>query len=297
MKRLGVIGIKGGWSSEKLADAVAEETGERILIETDKLWFDGENEKVYYDDLDLGLFDGLFIKKIGSEYSPNYLDRLEILRFLSERFGIRMFSKPGNIMKLLNRLSCTITLKTAGVPMPPTVITEDINIAKKAVFNFKKAVLKPLFSTKAKGMIVVDTQNTDSDYSVEDSINSFINAGNKVIYIQKMLDIPEKDYSVAFLGGKYLAAYAREKTNNSWNTTTDSGGRYLVHEPCSEMLAIAQKSQELFNLDFTSVDIAKTRDGVFVFEVSAFGGFKGLKSANDIDAAKLYVSYALKELS
>lgn len=30
--KIGVVGIPGGWSSEKLADAVAARTGSRILI-------------------------------------------------------------------------------------------------------------------------------------------------------------------------------------------------------------------------------------------------------------------------
>jgi ribosomal protein S6--L-glutamate ligase len=49
-------------------------------------------------------------------------------------------------------------------------------------------------------------------------------------------------------------------------------------------------------LDFTCVDIAKTEEGMFVFEVSAFGGFRGLKEAFGIDAAGLYLDHVMKEL-
>jgi len=34
-----------------------------------------------------------------------------------------MFSRPGAVMGLLDRLSCTTTLALGGVPMPPTTVT------------------------------------------------------------------------------------------------------------------------------------------------------------------------------
>ncbi|WP_419799803.1 hypothetical protein [Terasakiella sp.] len=50
-------------------------------------------------------------------------------------------------------------------------------------------------------------------------------------------------------------------------------------------------------MDFTTVDVADTKNGPIIFEVSAFGGFKGAKDGIGIDAAGLYADYALKELS
>ena len=50
-------------------------------------------------------------------------------------------------------------------------------------------------------------------------------------------------------------------------------------------------------MDFTTVDVADTDDGPIIFEVSAFGGFRGAKEGIGIDAAKLYVDYVLTELN
>ena len=46
-------------------------------------------------------------------------------------------------------------------------------------------------------------------------------------------------------------------------------------------------------MDFTTVDVALTADGPVVFEVSAFGGFRGASEGAGIDAAALYAEYAL----
>ncbi len=50
-------------------------------------------------------------------------------------------------------------------------------------------------------------------------------------------------------------------------------------------------------MDFTCVDVVETSNGPMVFEVSAFGGYRGLLDSHGIDAAKLYTSYAVERLN
>lgn len=291
MKKIGVVGIPDGWSSERLADTVEKKTGSRYLFDMDKISADIYNNKVFYEDIELNDFSALIIKKVGLVYSPDLLDRLEILRFLSEKIGVKMFSSPNSIIRLLDRLSCTMTLRIGGIPMPETVITEDINAGVQAVKKFGKAVFKPLFTSKARGMTIIEDNN-----ETKDKIEEYKGNGNPVMYIQKMLEHPGKDLGVSFLGGKYLATYARVGSKDSWNTTINSGGKYQPYEPSQEIIDLAYKAQSLFNLDFTCVDVVETSDGPLIFEVSAFGGFRGLLDANNIDAAELYVDYVMESI-
>jgi tetrahydromethanopterin:alpha-L-glutamate ligase len=291
MKKIGIIGLEGAWSTGQLLDAVKKKTGNAFLVEMDKVYLDSLRKTVFCGDTDLCKFDAFIIKKIGSSYSHDHLNKLEVLRYLEERHNIRMFSAPSKIMDLLNRLSCTITLQANKIPMPPTVITTDRDIACKAVKCFKNVVLKPLYSTKARGMRLIS--ETDD---IKHEVSCFINEGNHTMYIQKKINIGQKDYGVVFLGGKYLGTYARVKNADSWNTTINSGGKYTAHKPSSRIIDLAERAQNLFKLDFTSVDIAETDEGIFIFEVSAFGGFRGLMEASGINAAELYTDYVLGEL-
>ena len=50
-------------------------------------------------------------------------------------------------------------------------------------------------------------------------------------------------------------------------------------------------------MDFTTVDVAETGTGPIVFEVSAFGGFRGAKEGIGIDAAALYCDYVIESLA
>lgn len=290
MKRIAVVGVPGGWSSELLADTVGEKTGFRLLVDPADMVLDLASGRVMCAGYDLTEMDGVMVKKVGPAYSPDLMDRLEILRLVA-RSGVPMFSDPERIMRMIDRLSCTVTLRLGDIPMPETVITESVDHASQAVARFGRAVFKPLYTSKARGMVVIEHGDL-----ARDEIMSFQNNGNPVMYIQRMVEHMGKDLGVAFLGGEYLATYARAGSEKSWNTTTRSGGMYQAYEPSREIIDLAKKAQDLFGLDFTCVDVVETPDGPKVFEVSAFGGFRGLLVANDLAVNHLFVDHVLARI-
>ena len=290
--RIGVIGLPGKWSTETLADAVEAATGMRLVIDMSDVALDLTAPRLLYGEHDLCELDAIIVKKISREYSPNSIDRLELLR-VAEAKGVRVFSPALSMLRLIDRLSCTTTMANAGIPMPPTSITEDIDQAEAAVQQYGSAVFKPLFSTKARGMIVVDAD--DPEVERIEQIQAF-HQRNPMMYIQKKMELPGQDLGLVFLGGEYLGAYARVSEGSSWNTTILHGGRYAAAEPDTGWVEIAQRAQGLFNMDYTTVDMAETEDGPVVFEVSAFGGFRGAKEGLGINIAERYVDYVLNKL-
>ncbi len=292
-RKIGVVGVPGKWSTEILADAVEARTGYRLVIDMNEARLDLSRNRLFYRDHDLSELDGLMVKKISAEYSPNTLDRLELLRS-AENSGVQVFSGAENMIRLINRLSCTITLRNANIPMPDTVITESVDIALATVKRFGSAVFKPLFSTKARGMCIIDADQAEQ--TIRDQIDAF-RRDNAMIYMQRKLDLPGRDLGMVFLGGQYLGAYARVRQGDSWNTTIDSGGKYAGFTPPQSMIDLAQRAQAPFNMDFTTVDVAETASGPIVFEVSAFGGFRGALDGAGIDVASLYTDYVLDKLA
>ena len=290
--KIGVIGIPGKWSTEVLADTIEQKTGFRQIIDMTHVELDLEKKSVVYNGLNLCDLDAIVVKKINEEYSPSTLDRLEILRVV-EASGVRVFSKVLNIIRLIDRLSCTVTLNTADIPMPPTKITETIDQALATIKDYGEAVFKPLYSTKARGMCVIRAE--ESEDMILAKIREF-KQHNPVMYIQKKLELPGKDMGLVFVGGTYHGAYARVAHEGSWNTTIHSGGKYIGIEPSSEVIDIANRAQALFDMDFTTVDVAESEMGPIVFEVSAFGGFRGAKEGLGVDIASEYVKHILKQI-
>jgi ribosomal protein S6--L-glutamate ligase len=290
MLRIGVVGTRNGWSSERLADVLGELTGYRLLVDLQEATLDLAGGTVWFGDLDLRGLDALIVKKAGSRYSPFLLQRLELLNFLHQR-GLPVFSKPLNIMRVLDRLSCTVGLQLAGIPMPATTVTEDVPRGVRAVEAYGEAILKPLFTSKSRGMELVRA----GEPGLEDRIREFGN-NNPVMYIQQKVEIRGRDLGVVFLGGEYLTTYARRNRNGGWSTTTANGGEYEPYTPGRECVEVARRAQAVFGLDFTSVDVVECEAGPLVFEVSAFGGFRGILEAREIDAARLYAQYVIEKL-
>ena len=290
--RIGIVGIPGKWSTETLADAAEKRTGFRLVIDMGRVELDLENRRLTFGEHDLCQLDAIIVKKISAEYSPNTLDRLELLR-VAENAGVRVFSGAENMLRLIDRLSCTVTLRNAGIPMPDTRVTEDVDAAMKAVREFSSAVFKPLFSTKARGMCIIDAEQ--SEKTMKAAIQDF-RRNNPMMYIQRKLDLSGRDLGMVFLGGKYLGTYARVSQDDSWNTTINSGGRYEGYSPPDDIIDLAYRAQAPFDMDFTTVDVAETPDGPIVFEVSAFGGFRGALEGAGIDAAVSYTDYVIAKL-
>ena len=275
-----------------MADAVEAHTGFRLIIDMQAVSLDLASQTLIYAGQDICDLDALIIKKIAGEYSPATLDRLELLR-VAEAKGVRVFSGAEKILRLIDRLSCTVSLRNAGIPMPETVVTEDVETAYKTVGNYGEAVFKPLYSTKARGMCVIKA--ADGEAQVRKEIRKFQNE-NQMMYIQKKKDLKGQDFGMVFLGGEYLGSYARVTGGDSWNTTIHHGGKYMPYEATPELIKLGYRAQVPFKMDFTTVDVAITEEGPVIFEVSAFGGFRGAKEGIGIDAAGRYADYVMERL-
>ncbi|ANT62470.1 glutathione synthase [Salipiger sp. CCB-MM3] len=290
-KKIAVIGTPGKWSTEALADALEARTGYRQVIDMARVTLDLDAGTLMSEGIDLASLDGLILKKVAETYSPDALDRLEMLR-VAEARGVRIFSSAERVLRLMDRLACTVTLSNAGVPMPPTTITEDPAAARDALERYGAAVFKPLFSTKARGMLLLERGAPDTEAQI-----AAFKSENPVMYIQKKADLSGHDLGMVFLNGAYVCTYARVSQTGSWNTTIHSGGKYAPFEPDPELIELGRKAQAPFGLTFTTVDIALTPDGPIVFEVSAFGGYSGAQKGCGIDAAALVAEHVIKEVS
>ena len=290
---IAVIGIPGKWSTEVLADRIEAKTGSRHVIDMADVTFDSTHGTLKAHHFDLTQCDGIAVKKISQQYSPATLDRLELLR-VAESQGVRVFSPATSMLRLIDRLSCTITMQNHGIPMPETCVTESISDAIEFVKASEEVVLKPLFSTKARGMTVL-SKDTDGD-TLEKALTTFKN-DNPVMYLQRKIALSGRDMGLMFLNGEYLGAYARVAQNDSWNTTIHSGGKYENVVPSDDVIAMAHKAQSIFAMDFTTVDVAETEAGAICFEVSAFGGFRGGLEGTGIDVAERYADYIVKAVS
>ncbi len=285
-----VAGIPGSWSSEALSASLRSLGADSFVVPLWECAHDLSNGRVTWEGMELTRLDGMVVKKLGDAASPHSEGRLVLLQQL-EQSGVLVISNSRSIQAAVNRYSMTLALRRAGIPMPRTLITESLDEAESTVQMWGKAVIKPLFTSKGRGMTLL-TSNTTTRLR----LRHWQREGRGPFYLQEFVPAPGRDLAVAVLKDRILGAYYRVAAPSQWMTTTTSGGHYERCALSATAASIALAAATVFGLDFTSVDMVETDAGWLVYEVSAFGGFSGLHKTHGIDAAYVYAEHALKRL-
>jgi tetrahydromethanopterin:alpha-L-glutamate ligase len=201
-------------------------------------------------------------------------------------------SEPHRLELAVDRYRMTLELARAGLPIPETVVTEDVEEAEATVTRFGAAILKPLFTSKGRGM-----ERLEPSSDVRASLERHRDLGFGPFYLQRAIEHPGRYLGIAVLDGAYLGAYWRVAGGGGWMTTIRAGGRYERAEPPPWAVDLVVTAAKHFGLFFTGVDLMETPDGGFVvLEVSAFGGFRGLAVASGIDAASRLADRAIRRV-
>lgn len=289
MIQVWVAGIPGAKSSLQMEEALASVGIASRVFSLSECLLDLNKGTVLLNGEDLSHLDGIAVRKLGDPIDPLCHHRIKLLHQLAFR-GVRIFSPPEAIELANNRYTNTLKLRQAGIPIPDTEITESLEEVFDAVVRWKRAVLKPIFTSKGRGMLLLD-----SNLPFRLTLKHWPDAGQYPYYVQKFISARE-DMGIAFLGGKYIGAFKRIAGKESWQTTIRTGGHYEPATPSPEVIHIAEKAANAFRLDYTVVDVVFDGERHLVYEVSAFGGFSGLKACN-IDAADLLAQYIKQELT
>jgi tetrahydromethanopterin:alpha-L-glutamate ligase len=276
---IAVVGQPGAWSTERLANALRAAGAEAIVVDLAACALRLPEPGVWHQGRRLDVVAAV-VKKIGDTAGGWAVrERLHILRHL-EASGVPVWSAPDRLEVAVDRYRMTVELVRAGLPVPETVITEDLGEAAATVERFGAAVLKPLFTSKGRGML-----RLDAALDVPRILERHRAENADPFYLQRFVKHPGRDLGVAVLDGRCLGAYWRIAGDGQWMTTVLSGGRYAPADPPAEALALAERAAQHFGLLFTGVDLIEGDEGFTVLEVSAFGGFRGLLDGCGVDAA------------
>jgi tetrahydromethanopterin:alpha-L-glutamate ligase len=276
---IAVVGQPGAWSTERLANALRAAGADALVVDLARCALRLPEPGVWHQGRRLDV-EAAVVKKIGDTAGGwTVRERLQILRHW-EASGVPVWSAPDRLEIAVDRYRMTVELVRAGLPVPETVITEDVGEAVATVERFGVAVLKPLFTSKGRGMV-----RLDSSLDVRRILEGHRIDNADPFYLQRFVKHPGRDLGVAVLDGRCLGAYWRIAGDGQWMTTVLSGGRYAPADPPAEAIALAERAARHFGLLFTGVDLIETDGGFTVLEVSAFGGFRGLLDGCGVDAA------------
>ncbi len=286
--RVGVAGVPGAWSSERMVDALRDAGIDSFAFALKDCLHDVSGRTVAVDDFLLNDLDAIVVKKIGDTPSPSARLRLHMLRDL-ELQGVRIFSRPSVMDRAMDRYRMTMQLVEAGLPVPDCYAVESEACLGEAARRLGDAVVKPVYTSKGRGFARLSDASTERPPDRTDGLEGSVLA-------QRFVNAPGRDIGACVLGGEYVGAFYRVAKAGEWLTTTAAGGRY---EPCdlpAGARSLAEEASAVFGLDYTVVDLVETGMGYLIYEVSAFGGFRGLWEAYRFDVAREYGHYIQADL-
>jgi ribosomal protein S6--L-glutamate ligase len=236
---------------------------------------------------DLAELDAIVVKKLAPQNDPAARLRLHLLRDL-ERRGVRVFSRPDVVERVMDRYAMNMAMARSGLPLPRTFSLETHGGLTAALSILGKAVVKPVYTSKGQGMFLADDA-TDLEQTWQANRGRWL--------VQEFVRSPGRDIGACVLGGRYIGAFYRVAAAGEWMTTTAAGGRYEACELSAEGIAIAVKAADICGLDYTVADLVESPEGLRIYEVSAFGGFTGLWQSQGQDVAWLYAQHILRDVA
>lgn len=229
--------------------------------------------------------DGLVVRDLGRGKPAEVAFRFEALRSL-EDLGLHMVNPPEALAKAANKFATSVALDKSGVPTPETAVTSSLKEALEVLAIYRKAVSKPLFGYKGRGIVLL----TEKD----EPILRTILESQGVVYLQEFIHLESpRDIRAFVVGGEVLGAIYRVAPAGAWISNLARGG---IAEPCQitdELRDLAVRASKAVGTVYCGVDLLETSEGLKVIEVNGTPSGKGIFDAHGIDVTEAIVRHII----
>lgn len=260
-----------------IGDAAAEAAAPLFPLATPAIQ---ANSTIPIAELDSTELDVLIVRSMPIGSLEQVIFRMDCLQTWQSR-GVEVVNSPKSLEIAIDKWLCLQRLSAAGVAVPPTICCQTRGAAMEAFKTLGGNVLiKPLFGGEGRGIL----QATDKDMAWR--IFGTLQQLGQVLYVQQYIDHVGYDIRVLFVDDK-MFAMRRTAAANEWRTNISQGGSGEKHLLTSEQADVASRARAAVGGRFVGVDLLPARDGrLFVLEVNAVPGWRGLATALDVDIAK-----------
>ena len=202
------------------------------------------------------------------------------------RMGLPVINHPSAIEKAVDKYYALTLLCEKGIPVPRTVITEDVSEAVRAFKDFGgEAIVKPVFGSRGIGVARI------SDADVAERVFRTLRFHHHVVYVQEFVPHGKRDLRVFVIGGKVVASMHR--SSDSWKTNVSQGALPVKTEIPQETERLAVEAAATLGCEIAGVDMMESERGLLVNEVNSQPGWRGLQSTTRVTIADQMVEYVL----
>lgn len=241
-----------------------------LVMEASNLAVNYEGERIR--DVDA------IIPRIGSSatsYGAAVIRQFELL-------GVYTATNTEALLRSRDKRSAMQYLAAKNIPIPKSVITNDIFSVKKVVeeFNSIPLIVKLLDSTQGLGVILAETKA-----SAESILEAFIKLKQKVILQEYIAESKGADVRVFVVDNKVVAKMVRQAQPGEFRSNLHRGASAMVARLTPEEERIALDASKELGLKVAGVDLLRSKRGPLILEVNASPGLEGIEGTTGIDIA------------
>ena len=239
--------------------------------------------------------DALVIRSMPLGSLEQVIFRMDALQALVDH-GVTVLNPPKLLETAIDKWLTTHRLYRAGVPTPRTIACQTRSQAIEAFQLLGNDVLlKPLFGGEGRGIIRI--QDDDMAWRAFGAIAQL----GQVFYLQEFIPNAGYDIRILFVGERWYSI--KRDGGADWRTNVSQGATPSRYAPKAKELELAKSAVESLG-DFDhrenilGVDLLPGNDGeLYVLEVNAVPGWKGVSQTHDDDLAQVLVQHVRKLVS
>ncbi len=229
----------------------------------------------------------ILVRPIGRGSLDEIIFQMDCLHKLS-RHGMPVINPPSAIEKAVDKYYALALLNENHIPVPRTVVTEDVREAMEAFREFGgEAIIKPVFGSRGIGVARI------RDEDIAERVMRTLRFHRHVLYVQEYVGHGTRDIRAFVVGGRVVAGIHR--VSQGWKTNISKGAIPKRFHPDPEVEQLAVKSADVLGCRIAGVDIMESDRGLLVHEVNSQPGWKGLQTTTDVQIADNIASFVMNE--
>jgi len=229
----------------------------------------------------------VLVRPIGRGSLDEIIFQMDGLHKLARR-GMPIINPPAAIEKAVDKYYTLALLSEHGLPVPRTVVTENIREAMEAFRSYGgEAVIKPVFGSRGIGVARI------RDEDIAERVMRTLRFYRHVLYVQEFVGHGTRDIRTFIVGGRVVAGMFR--VSSSWKTNVSRGAIPKHFQVDPDVEALALKSADVLGCKIAGVDIMESERGLLVHEVNSQPGWRGLQTTTNVRIADEIAAFVIEE--
>ncbi|MEL7567086.1 MAG: RimK family alpha-L-glutamate ligase [Dehalobacterium sp.] len=288
---MGILGTVKGAHVQALASSLQSLGAEITLINPKRLTSYLPEPVTEFSESDgsrkmMGDLNALIVRSLPGGSLEQVIYRVNVLHRL-EKLGLKVINSASLIEKTVDKFYTSALLADAGLPVPRTIVTERFDQAMEAVKILGAVVVKPIFGSLGKGIVLID------DLDIAHRVFRSLELSRSIYYLQEFLPNGNEDLRLFVVGGKIVGGMRRHGQNWKTNIACGSTAEKYCPEPAVARLAI--ETANILKADYVGVDILISKGRPYIIEANGIPGWTGLQSVTEENIADCLAKFILKE--